>query len=211
MAKKSDDQIDRLQRYYLESIELNPKEHEMCERYETIFALYLHHKNRKETISKYMAVLKAKGLEISIKSAYRDLMNAEKLFAPIRDYNKEFLKIMLIESALADLKMIEKKMKDQKKQPTLAEFTALINSKDRVERRIIDLSGLNKEESNLPDFANLTPHQYKIEVPKQLLDLFVNFSRSGVSDLTGLNVEDIDFEELEKNKEDQDGETDLED
>lgn len=208
MARKSDDQIDRLQRYYLESIELNPKEQQMCDRYETIFALYLHHKNRKETISKYIALMEKKGISVATQSAYRDLQNAEKLFAPIRQYNKEFLKIMLIESAMADLKRIDQQLKKPKNP---SEFAALLNTKDRVERRIIDLSGLNRDDSQLPDFANLLPHQFNIEVPQQLVDLFLNFSKSGVSDLTGINIEDVDFEELENSKSKQDGETDMED
>lgn len=185
--------LDRIEKFYLAEASLSPKELEQCARYEQVFAIYCHVKNKKQTISKYMAILKSKGIEISISTAYRDLDAAENLFAPIRQYNKDFLRMVLIESAVKDLKRLEKELAKTKDSDKMMQ---LLMVKDRVEKRISDVSGLQKEDPNLPDFSQLQPHQFHIDLPVQMRSMMNKLLQQGVMDLTNMDLEDVDFEDL---------------
>lgn len=196
MQKINVKNLDRIQRYYLAEQTLLPKELEMCARYEKVFAIYCNVKDKKQTVAKYLAVLAANGVQLSEVSAYRDLSVAEKLFAPMRQYNKEFLRLVLIESAVKDMKRIESRLHDSKTKST-EDIVQLLTIKDRIEKRICDISGLNKEDPNLPDFSQLKPHEFRIDLPPQIRGLMTRLLQQGVMDLTNVSIDDIDFEELE--------------
>lgn len=181
---------DRIEAYYLDNAILEAKDLEICQRLELVFSLYCHHRSKKETITKFLKLLEEKGKPISEVQAYRDLRTAEEIFTPLNKYQKEFLRLTIIQSALADIKRIEARMRSAKSN---SEFVALLQTKDKREQRIVEASGLAIDDPNLPDFSKLIPHVFKIELPPQTIRVIKSISQSGVVDLTQIDFTDADI------------------
>lgn len=196
---------DRIEAYYLNNRVLSSKELELCERYEVIFSIYCNTRSKKETVSKFIKLQSSKEKPISVPQAYRDLKAAEEIFTPLRKYEKEFLRLTIIESCIADIKGIDLRLRKPK---STSEYVALVALKDRLRQRISDVSGLENEDPNLPDFSKLEPHIFKISLPPQTMKFIKTLSKSSVVDLTQLGFEDAEFEEFDS-EEDEDTEADL--
>lgn len=180
---KIDDTFDKIEKYYRSSGGLLPKEKEICERWELSFALLSHHKNKKVAVSKYITALKSKGTEVSVATAYRDLANAERLFVPLKKYSKEFLRLILIESALRDIKKAEQ-LAAKTKDPKL--WAEIMKTKDKAELRIIKASGLDVDDPNLPDFSKLQFSQINIDIDPSMKTMFQTLLKNGTVDVTQL-------------------------
>jgi len=178
-----DDTFDKIEKYYKSSGKLSIKEQEICERWELAFALYSSQRNKKVAVSKYMAVLKQKGAELSIAQAYRDFTAAEKLFTPLHKYNKEFLRLIIINSALNDVRMAERfasKTTDSKA------WSEIMKVKNNAEKRIIEASGLTLNDPNLPDFTKLQANQFNINIDPTILTMLKKVMNHGAVDITEL-------------------------
>lgn len=185
---------DNIERYYLEDAVLSPKELEMVQRYELVFSLYCEHRTRPETISKYMALQKKMGVEISAATAYRDLKASEKIFTPLRKYEKEFLRQTLIESAIRDIKELEDRMKGKEGIPCPPEeYRDLMRLKHLAETRIGRYGGLLSDDSNLPDFEKLQPSTFQVILSKNSINMLKQMTSTNKMDFTNLNVEDVEI------------------
>jgi hypothetical protein len=176
-----DDTFDKIEKYYRSSGSLSIKEKEICERWELAFAVFTVQRNKKLAVSKYLAVLKMKGIELSPAQAYRDFLAAEKLFTPLQKYSKEFLKLVIIESSLKDVRKSEE-MASKTKDPK--QWAEIMKIKDKAEKRIIEASGLNINDPNLPDFSKLVANQFNINVDAGVLTMLQKFMQKGSIDAT---------------------------
>ena len=174
-----DDIYDKIEKYYLNGHELSDKETEICSRWESAFALLCKHKLKSIAIKKYVAINK-----VSDRQAYFDFKNAERVFTPIQKYNKEFIRLVIIESCMRDIQESEKRAK---KAQSSSEWSTIMQIKDRAEKRIIKASGLDQYDPNLPDFSKLQPHTYDIKLPEKVKNLFKNMIGKGVVDITALS------------------------
>jgi len=185
-----DTTFDRLEKYYLENGELSEKDLEICNRLELVFSIFCQTRSKKAAISKFIALQEAKGKGISVAQAYRDLSEAEKLFAPIRKFNKEFLRMTIIESAINDIKECSKRARTASDKM----WVAIMGVKDSAEKRIIEASGLKLDDPNLPDFSKLIPQTFNVGLSPEHIKMLEKITAAGVIDLN--DVTDIDFEEI---------------
>lgn len=195
---ETDDTFGKIERYYHSTGTLTPKEKEICERWELVFALFLEHRNRKVTISKYIALQKTKGNEVSLAQAYRDLKAAEKLFTPMTNYSKEFLRLILIESALKDIKECDRRARKSK---TTREWTMIMQIKEKNAKIIIEAKGLNMNDGHLPDFSKLHMKSFEINVAPHVLNVFERL-KGGAIDVTKMvidsrNTQTLNDDEIE--------------
>jgi hypothetical protein len=191
ILRQKDDLEDRIERYYLDNGKLTNEERKISERLELAFALLSHHKVKKIAITKYLATQKAKGDEISLVTAYNDMKLAEKIFVPLQKYSKEFLRLMVIESAQNDIKRLESKIatcKDNKL------YISLMAQKDRCRETIIKAGGLMLNDANIPDFSKVQPPDIQINLPPQTISILTKMLKAGVFDTTELRT---DFDEAE--------------
>lgn len=191
----TDDTFDRIEKYYRQAGKLSPKETEICARWELAFAIYAKQKNKKVAITKYLATLKSAGVELSEAQAYRDFTAAEKIFVPIHKYTKDFLKMVIIESALKDVKKAEAKAAEAKDPRAWA---MCMEIKHKAEKRIIDASGLSLNDPDLPDFGKLQANVFNINMDKQTMNMLQRMMQRGSIDITEVykqmqdGVEDAD-------------------
>lgn len=176
--------FDKIEKYYTGTGSLTAKEEEICSRWELAFALLLEHKNKKIAISKYAAIVKINhGSKLSPAQCYRDFQAAEKLFLPLKKYSKEFLRLVIIESAMRDIKAAEKKAKDT---TNAKEWFLIMDIKNRAEIRIAKAAGLDVNDPNMPDFAKLQFNQISINVDSKLQTMFSKMLSKGVLDVTDI-------------------------
>jgi hypothetical protein len=187
---------DKINSYYLTGYKLSEKDKEIAERWELSFALLSEHRSRKVAVNKLIAVSEKKGKQMSVAQAYRDMANAERIFAPLKQYSKEFLRLVIIESAIRDIKECDRK---SKKEISIRDWGILKGIKDKAENRIIEVSGLKDVDVDTPDFEKLIPSDYNIVLPDGLTDMFKRVIQKGVVDVTSVmqqqQAEDVDFEE----------------
>lgn len=190
-VKRSDDLMDRIERYYLNAGTLSKSEKDIAERMELAFSLLSHHKVKKVAMTKYIAILKQKGKEISLVTAYGDFSNAEKIFVPLQKYSKEFLRLMIIESAQNDIRRLESKIatcKDEKM------YVQLMNQKDRCRETIIKAGGLMINDAAIPDFSKVQMPDLQVNVSPNVERLLSKLMSSGIIDTSELRK---DFDESE--------------
>lgn len=188
--------FDKVHNYYMQDYELQPKELEIAERWELAFALLCEHRQKKVAATYLIRICKKKGKGISIAQAYKDIQSAEKVFAPIKQYSREFLKLTIIESAVRDIKHAESRAR---KASTTKDWATCMHVKDKAASRLILVSGINDDLADIPDFTKLEPHQYDIGIPDDLLLMLQKISGKGVIDATELinmAAHDIDHEEV---------------
>lgn len=192
-----DELFDRIEKYYRTAGtgRLSPKEEETCERWELAFAIFSAQKNKKVAITKYLSVLKSKGIQLSMQMAYRDFLYAEKIFAPLQQYSKDFLKMVIIESALKDVKKAEK-LAEKQTDPKM--WADIMKVKDKAEKRIIEASGLNVTDPNLPDFSKLQLNQININVDQNTISMFKRIMQRGTIDITELYTKMTDEHDQEE-------------
>lgn len=198
---KHDDLFDRIEKYYHNSGKLTQKEESICERWELAFALLCSTKNKKLAVTKFLAAMKAKGEVISTAQAYRDFTAAEKLFTPIRKYSKEFLRLVLIESAFKDIREADKRAKSAKDARSWSE---IMRVKHQAEKRIIDASGLQFDDPNLPDFSKIQPTQFKLNVDERVMEMMQKMLGRGVVDVTQMFTSISDAEVIESEEDSSD-------
>lgn len=188
-AKRKDDLKDRIESYYLNEAKLSAEDKEICERIQLAYALLSHHKIKKVAITKYLSVLKSKGKEVSENTAYRDFNLAEDIFVPLQKYSKEFLRLMVIESAQKDIQRLESKMakcNDDKL------YISLMAQKDRCRETIVKAGGLMQNDANIPDFSKVQPVDIQVNISDRDMKILEKITKFGTMDLNDF-VEDAEI------------------
>lgn len=179
MDERKTDLFDRIEAFYLHGSKLTDKETEICTRWESAYATLLEYRSKKVAVKKHIAIFK----DLSTAQAYNDMTNAERVFTPLQKYTREFLRLVLIESALRDVKKCEKLAKDE---TDVYKWRAIMNIKDAAEKRIIKASGLDQYDPNLPDFSKLQQHTFNIDLPDNVKEMFKGLISKGSVDITKL-------------------------
>ena len=175
------DLFDRIQDYYLHGSELNETDKEICERWEAAFALLCESKTKREAIIKHH-----KTANVAESMAYIDMRNAELIFAPLKKYTKEFLRLITIESARQDIARCEEMYKKLPKKADVYKWRVVMQEKDRAEQRLIKAAGLDRSDSEMPDMSKLKPNTYNVVLPKQQTRMLDGLLEKGDLDITKL-------------------------
>lgn len=188
------DLFDNIEAYYLSDKKLSPKELEIAERLEVTFGLLQHHRNKKIVVSKMIALCKRQDKTLSVAQAYKDIVNAERIFVPIQQYSKEFLRLTIIESCLRDIKKLEDKMRRDQLSETA--WAKLMDQKNKCEYRLIQASGLMDGSIDLPDFSKINPDPININVSEKFLEIMQQIANKGkvnVSEFMASNADDAEI------------------
>ena len=193
-----DDLIDRLNNYYNSGKKLQPGEIKICERLEAAFALLCESRNRAVAVDKHQ-----KTQHISRAQAYLDMANAERLFAPLRKYSKDFLRLITIESARRDIERCEARLDafemDAKKRKDVYHWRVLMQEKSRAEERLIKAAGLDRADQDLPDPSKYKQHLIQINASPEAIAAIQKAMEPGVVDLDDY-VQDVEIIEEDDNQ-----------
>lgn len=202
---------EQVERYYSGEQKLTEKELEIVQRWELAFSLLRKHRIKRVVVKKLIAIIEAGGGTLSPAQAYRDISQAEQVFTPIQKTSKDFQRLMLIESAIKDLEAIKKRMNSKDKDGCInmsdKQFNDLMLLKNKVEWRLIELSGISDDIADLPDFSLIQPNTYSIQIDESTLGMLRSVLSKGAVDASELlseltkKAEDIDHYEA-SNEED---------
>lgn len=180
--KVRDQLLDRLERYYKEDAQLSETDLAICSRYELAFGFMQKAGSRKAAISKYIKALEKQNITITKNTAYQDFKNAETLMLPLHKTSKDLHRIVTIE--LIDRDIAKIKQRQNKDDITDSSFN---NYQERLEKLYalrIKATGIEHDDSNMPDFSNLQPPQLEINLSDKTIQFFQKFMQSGVVDTT---------------------------
>lgn len=154
---------ERIWAYYLDSenVILTEKEEEIRKRWSACFSMLTQY----HSIQQAVHVMQQQ-FDISEAQAYRDARSAIELFGDVTKSEKEAYRHILFEYAMKIFQLAASKN-------DMAEMNKALAS-------MIKIKGLNKEDSDIPDFANMMPHTYEIVLPAEHLKLLQDMSRTGV-------------------------------
>lgn len=191
--------VDKVVDYYNNQGDLTEKEQRILDRCELAFQLVKKHRSKTKAAAALIITLqKTENIKISMRTAYRDVNLAERIFVPISKIDKEAMRMAVVESAMRDIKLIQSKLKNPEK-ISASQIDSLLKSKHRAEVRIIKACGL-EDHTEAPDFESLVPHQFNIELPENAMVLLQHLVGAGKVDVSRLmqlmaNVDDADIVE----------------
>lgn len=192
-----DDTFDKIEKYYHQNGKLSDKEQEICARWELVFSIYKDVKDKRVTIKKYMAVLNKNGTPQSISQCYIDFRNAEKLFTQLEKYSKEFVRLVIIESAMRDVKQCEKMIRDREN-IDVKQWSEIMKVKDKAEKRIIDAAGLMVNDPQLPDFSKLVPSTFNINIDPKAMAMMKTLISKGAVNVTSVFLQGSSDAQIEE-------------
>lgn len=179
-AKRVEDTTyDRIWKYYFHKdteIALSENEEEMRERWQEAWRLRCDILTKAETVE-----MLVKNYNVSIRTAYYDIVNSQKLFGNPQEGNKAALKVILTEILTKALK----KAYDAKSYDIV----------EKISGRISKINGLEDKDDNLLTemLKNMKPHTIVFSADPETLRKQAESLMEGVDEET----HDVDFEEEE--------------
>lgn len=207
---EKDTTFDRLQKFYHSGTALSEKDVEFCNNLESAYAILSQEKIRSVAVRKFMAIH-----NVPLSTAYRYFKQAEELFAPMEKYHREFVRNMIIETALREIKQCDRLLKqtltvdestDKKilKSDDVKKWKAIQDVKHKAQVRLAKAAGIHDVEIEQFDWTKLEPHTYTIGVAPEIQEAFSKLT-DGTIDITKIFNEmsvDIDFDELNDDDDD---------
>lgn len=168
--------IDRIERFYLNGHELDEKDREICTRLESAYALLCVHRIKKVALDKHV---KTSG--VSFSTARSDMITAEKIFAPLSKYTKEFIRLIVIETSLKTLKTCKKK---ELAATSISQWEKVMNIADKAQKRMIEASGLHLDDPNQIDPEKFQQHVIQTTSPEPFKRMIKKLTLTGTADLS---------------------------
>jgi hypothetical protein len=184
--------FDRILAFHKEEgIELSEKEEKIRERWDAAWTLLLNYHSQEQAAN----ILKTK-YGYSRATAHRDVQNSIKLFGNAGKSNKEGIRHILYEYSMKVFQLAA-----SMKPPNLAEMNKAI-------KNMMDISGLLENDPDLPNFQDLEPHNYELNLPADLVKTLTILVQSGAINLSELrekaktiDITHTDVENAESNPE----------
>jgi len=176
--------VEAIRRYYENDsgeVELTPHQEEKKARYLTVFSLL-----RKGKVNVQIVKYLMKVFDISEVRAYADIKESIKVYADLRKAEKEGMRWILLDRAEATYQRAVKagNLKQQN--------AALANQ--------IKITGVDREDPELPDFDKLKPGIVIVAIPQELEENISAALKGGAVNLNNFQppqpIEDIDHEEV---------------
>lgn len=162
--------MDRINAWYLHGediCKLTEKEEEIRRRWEAAFAMLLNFHSRAEVAQK---LSETQG--ISVTQAHRDVNDALRLFGDVYKSNKEGQRHILYEYALKTWRLAA-----SAKPPDIGQMNKAISN-------MIKITGIDKDNPDMPDFSKLKPNEYNITLPDPLVKLLMEMVKNGSVNLS---------------------------
>lgn len=182
----NDDTFGNIERYYKNAGRLTKKEQEKCFRLETAFAILRHQKNKTIAQKKYKDVMLNHGFALSPTDILRDFRESAMLFAPMQVYTKDFLRMVMTESAMKRIDMQEKKARKAYEVNSIAEYEKLIKLIQKDEELIMKINGLDSTDPEMPDFSKVEMTQINVSISPENSNLFKRILNQGSFDLNDI-------------------------
>lgn len=174
---EKDTTFDRIFAHYVEDVVLTKKESEIKERWEAAWSLLCNYHS-----SEQAKPIIAKRFDISERQALRDIRNAILLFGDVTKSSKEGYRHILFEYSM--------------KVWQLAAKNNNIQEMNRAIANMIKIKGLDKEDPDKIDWADLEPHIIKFSLNHDVKSLIKQSMKSGKIDLDNM----LDITDLQKTK-----------
>ena len=184
---KTDTHFEKILASFLEdgSVELSEFEMEMKKRIKTAFSSLLENPSRERAVS-----LLRQQFKISQATAYRDIAAAIKIFGDITKAGKEGMRYIIMEHNA----WLLEQAKSEKN----------LEQVGRALDRMIKLADLDKEENKV-NLEKLAAMDIEVRISKRSEKAVQDMLEKGVVDLNNLEVQDIEFEEIPENGEEETG------
>ncbi len=195
MAKKNlvvstgDTTYDKIWAYYLapEKHRLTPFQQKVKDRWVTLNNFRLNFHSRMQAINAYLEHMEKAGTPISRAQGYRDMKNVERLFGALNNTNRNYERYVLAEYAHKALLLALK----QKNPIAMTQALSKLEKYQDLDKETIEQFNPEKLE-NKPDLFEISPEMKQV-VLKHL--------SSGVVDFNNLDVQDIEYKEIEEEDE----------
>jgi len=194
--------LERIQNYVEGRGSLSISEKRIYNRWLVAFAL-IRQRESKSAVVRYLRKIKqGDGEPLSESQAWRDIRNAERLFGNFRQYEKEVLRLLVIDEAIRDSKQAQKAADKLFESEDWRAWEAVMKIKHKAEERIINAGGLNKEDPMVPDFARIQPPDLEITLPDDQIEMIKKMLTVGYVDLSEiLPTVDVAFVEVQDDEE----------
>jgi len=183
--KRDDDTFTRIHAHYInpEQFPLSKKDQEIANRWYKAFSLRLNGRSKQEIITMWR---ENEGIEAA--QTYRDIRNAESLFADVEKSGKEAMRAIWIHE-VQDLKRRAKERGDRKTEghclDLLAKYAGFTHEDDK---------GFNPEK--------LLNQNIEFTLPDVYLKVLEDMISRGVVDFNNLNIVDIQYTPVENDEPD---------
>lgn len=157
---------------------LSDKQHEIYVRIKTAWTLLVGGEARSEIENVLINTY-----EVSEAQAWRDIRDATRIFGEVQKADKEGMRHLILMKA--------------EKAYRLAELNDDVKGMNEAIKNMVKITGLEREDPDLPDFAKLEAHNYIIVMPPEQQEaLRKMLTQPGSVDLN--TVSDIEYEELSR-------------
>jgi ABC-type phosphate transport system auxiliary subunit len=180
LIKRGDTTFDKILAHYInpDLMPLSETNQEILNRLNEVFALRLNHFSSQQIVNKWV---EEKG--ICKAQAYLDIRNSEKLFGNVLKSDAEGARAIWLEHTRDLLKRCIQKG-DR-------------NNETKVLKMLAEYGGFAGEDNLEFNPEKLENREIKIVLPKLTQDLINKFLENGVVDFNGLDVTQIDYEDVE--------------
>lgn len=191
--EKNEDHFSDIEKYYKSAGKLTKKQQELCNRWETAFALLRHQKNKVVAKKKYKALMLKQGIILSDNDVFRDFINAVNLFAPMSVHTKEFIRMTLTESIMQRMELQHKRAIKAYECNDFASYEKMIKLIQKDEEILIKTNGIDSTDPDMPDFSKVEMTQINVNIDSNNSRIFSKILGQGAFDMNEI----IDADEIE--------------
>lgn len=181
--EKFEDAFSNIERYYKNQGRLSKREQELCERWELAFALLRAQKNKVVAQKKYKALMLSKGVILSESDIVRDFRHSIQLFAPISLYTKDFLRMVITESAMKRIDLQQRKARKSFESNNLSDYEKMIKLIQKDEEIIMKINALDSSDPDMPDFSKVEMTQINVQISSDNSKIFEKILGKGSFDM----------------------------
>lgn len=181
--EKIQDSYGNIERYYKNQGKLTKREQELVERWETAWSLLRANRNKIVAQKKYKSLMLNKGIVLSDNDVYKDFRYCVELFAPISTHTKDFLRLVLTDSAMKRIEINERRARKLYEENKVSDYERLVKLIQKDEELIMKINGLDSSDPEMPDFTKVQMTQINVNIDSVNNTIFKKILEQGSFDL----------------------------
>lgn len=187
--EKIEDSYGNIERYYKNQGKLTKREQELVERWETAWSLLRANRNKIVAQKKYKSLMLNKGIVLSDNDVYKDFRYCVELFAPISTHTKDFLRLVLTDSAMKRIEINERRARKLFEENKVSDYERLVKLIQKDEELIMKINGLDTSDPEMPDFSKVQMTQINVNIDSTNNTIFKKILELGSFDLNNIMYE----------------------